>query len=60
MELENIILSEVSQAQRPKAAYPPSYADYRAKTNAAILLDMGNTDGRLHIGGTGQGKQSKT
>jgi hypothetical protein len=42
-ELENIILSEVSQVQRPKIACPPSYVDYRPQTNAAILLDMGHT-----------------
>jgi hypothetical protein len=39
MELENIILSEVSQAQKVKAACSPSYADCRPKTNAAILWD---------------------
>jgi hypothetical protein len=43
MELENIILSEVSQAQKAKIACFPSYADYRLKTNAEILLDMGHT-----------------
>jgi hypothetical protein len=32
MELENIILSQVSQAQK----------DYRPKTNAVILLNMGH------------------
>jgi hypothetical protein len=42
MELENI-LSKVSQAQRTKIAGSPSYADYRPKTNAIILLDMGHT-----------------
>jgi hypothetical protein len=40
MELENIILSEVSQARRPKITCSPSYADFRPKTNAVILLDM--------------------
>jgi hypothetical protein len=40
MELENIILSEVA---RPKITCSPSYADYRPKTNAVILLDMGHT-----------------
>jgi hypothetical protein len=35
MELENIILSEVSQAQRPKATCSPSYVNGRSKTNAA-------------------------
>jgi hypothetical protein len=43
MELENIILSEVSQAQKAKLACSPSYVDYRPKTNAVILLDMGHT-----------------
>jgi hypothetical protein len=37
MELENIILSQVSQAGSP------SYVDYRPKTNAAILLDTSHT-----------------
>jgi hypothetical protein len=39
MELENIILSEVIQLRRSKAACSPYYADYRPKTNTAILLD---------------------
>jgi hypothetical protein len=42
MELENIILSEISQAQKTKIVCSPSYADYRPKTNAAILFDMGH------------------
>jgi hypothetical protein len=37
MDLENFTLSGVSQAQKA------SYADYRPKTNAVILLDMGPT-----------------
>jgi hypothetical protein len=43
MELENIMLSEISQAQRSKITCSPSYADYRPKVNAVILLDMGHT-----------------
>jgi hypothetical protein len=43
MELENIILSEVTQLQKPKITCSPSYADYRPKTNAVILLNMGHT-----------------
>jgi hypothetical protein len=43
MELENIILSEVSQAQKAKNHISPSYANYRPKTNAVMLLDMGHT-----------------
>jgi hypothetical protein len=43
MELVNITLSKISQAQRPKIICSSSYADYRPKTNAVILLDMGHT-----------------
>jgi hypothetical protein len=43
MELENIILSEVTQAQNAKNQCSPSYEDYRAETNGVILLDMGYT-----------------
>jgi hypothetical protein len=43
MKLENIILSEVSQTQRSKIVCSPLYVDYRPKTNAVILLDVGQT-----------------
>jgi hypothetical protein len=44
MELENIIiLREVSWLRSSKILCSPSYVDYRPKTNAAILLDMGHT-----------------
>jgi hypothetical protein len=43
MELENIILSEVSQAQKTKIICSPSYADNRPKIIAVKLLDMGHT-----------------
>jgi hypothetical protein len=33
--------------------------DYRPKTNAAKLLDTGHTEGRLHMGGIGQRKETK-
>jgi hypothetical protein len=42
MGLENIILSEAI-LRRPKLACSPSYVDYRPKTNAIILSDMGCT-----------------
>jgi hypothetical protein len=29
--------------RKPKIACSPSYVDYRPKTNAVILLDMGHT-----------------
>jgi hypothetical protein len=41
MEPENIILSEV-RLRGQKSCFL-SYADYTPKTNAAILLGMGNT-----------------
>jgi hypothetical protein len=35
----------------------PSFVDYRPKTNAAILLDMGHTKEKPYTGGIGQGKE---
>jgi hypothetical protein len=51
MELENIILSEVSQAQKTKNQpyVPSSYADFRSMANAAMLLDLGHTLKGEHI-----------
>jgi phosphoenolpyruvate synthase/pyruvate phosphate dikinase len=44
MELDSIILSEASQAQKAKnhICYP-TYVDYRPKTNTVILLDTDHT-----------------
>jgi hypothetical protein len=42
MQLENIILSEVSQAQKAKN-YTFSLICRLPKTNAVILLDLGHT-----------------
>jgi hypothetical protein len=36
-------LIEVNQLRRPKISCSFSYADYRPKTNAVVLLDMGHT-----------------
>jgi hypothetical protein len=49
MELENIILSEVSQVRRPKFICSPSYADFRSRENAAMLLDLGHMTRGEHI-----------
>jgi hypothetical protein len=49
----------IARLRRPKAACSPSYADFRPKTNAAILLDTGYTKERLCKGGIGQGKETK-
>jgi hypothetical protein len=57
-ELENIILSEVSQAQKAKIICSPSYADYRPKTNAVILLDMDHTLKGEHAWEKGKGKET--
>jgi hypothetical protein len=45
MELESIILSEVSHAQKAKLVCSPSYVDYIPKTSAVMLLNMGHTQG---------------
>jgi hypothetical protein len=63
MELEKIILSEVSQ-KLLTSSYKncsPSYSDYRPKTNAVILLDMGHTLRGVHIRvGQGKGRKPKS
>jgi hypothetical protein len=58
MESKNIILSEVSQSQKAKSCLF-SYADYRPKTNTAILWNTGHTKERSPTGGIGQGKETK-
>jgi hypothetical protein len=59
-EVENIILS-VNQIRlrRSKITCSPSYADYRPKTNATILIDKGHTKGRPCTRGIEQGKEPK-
>jgi hypothetical protein len=49
MELENIILSKVSQAQKTKNHISPSYADFRSRANAAMLLDLAHMTRGEHI-----------
>jgi hypothetical protein len=41
MELENTIVHEV-RLRKPKISCSPTNVDYRPKTNAEILLDMGH------------------
>jgi hypothetical protein len=48
MELENIILSEVSQAQKTKIVCSPSYVDFRSRANTAMWFDLGHIRGE-HI-----------
>jgi hypothetical protein len=40
--IENIIWSEVSQTWKAKIVCSPFYADYRPKTNAVTVLEMGH------------------
>jgi hypothetical protein len=48
MELENIIL-KLARLRSPKIVCSPSYVDFRPKTNAVILLDMGHRLSGEHI-----------
>jgi hypothetical protein len=34
---------KLARLKRPKIVCSPSYADFRPKTNAVVLLDMGHT-----------------
>jgi hypothetical protein len=45
--------------RRPKIACSPSYAGYKLKTNAVILLDVDHTRGKPCIGQIGQGMKTK-
>jgi hypothetical protein len=49
MELENIILSEISQAQKPKIVCSPPYVDTRFRANAAMWLDLYHMTRGEHI-----------
>jgi hypothetical protein len=49
VDLENITLSKVSQAQKGKVVCSSSYVGVRLKTNAVILLDIGHTLKRGHV-----------
>jgi hypothetical protein len=44
MELDYIILSEISQAQRPKIICSPSYVVFRSRANAVMWLDTGKME----------------
>jgi hypothetical protein len=49
--------AKLARLRRPKIICSPSYAEFRPKTNAIILL---NTKRRTHIGGIGKGRKPKT
>jgi hypothetical protein len=42
MELENILLSEFSQAQKTKIVCSPSYADFRSRAYRAMWSNLGH------------------
>jgi hypothetical protein len=45
--------AKLVRIKRPNVAYSPSCVDYRPKTNAAMLWDMGHIKGRPCTGGIG-------
>jgi hypothetical protein len=49
LELENIILSEVSQAQKTKSHLFSFICGLRSRAKAVILLDLGHTLRGEHI-----------
>jgi hypothetical protein len=49
MELENIILSEVSQAQKTRIVCSPSYVNFRSRANAAMWLELDHKTRGEHI-----------
>jgi hypothetical protein len=52
---------KLARLRRPKITCSPSYEDYRPKTNAVILLDMGYTlRGDLTQEEQGKGRKPKT
>jgi hypothetical protein len=50
---------KLARLRRPKEPHVLPHVDYRPKTNASILWNMGHTKGRLHIAEIGQGKETK-
>jgi hypothetical protein len=58
MELENIILSEVSLIQKAKSR-TFSLMEYRPDINTAILRETGQTEGRSHVRGVVLKKEVK-
>jgi hypothetical protein len=58
IDLENIILSEVSQAQKAKNLMFSSYVDYRPKKCSNITGHGSHTKGRPCTGGIGKGKET--
>jgi hypothetical protein len=49
VELENIILTSLARLRRPKSICCLSYADFRSRAKAVMLLDLGHTLRGEHI-----------
>jgi hypothetical protein len=50
---------KLARLRRLKIICSPSYADYRPKINAVILLNVGHTHmGRMHTRGIGKGEET--
>jgi hypothetical protein len=50
MELENIVISEVTRSRKPKAACFPSYMEYRLNKNTSNVIKTGHAKGRSLTG----------
>jgi hypothetical protein len=59
MDLENIILSEVSQAQKTKNRMFSIIVDFKSTANTVVELGS-HVKGRTHMGGMGIGKKPIT
>jgi hypothetical protein len=51
---------KLARLRRTKITCSPSSVDYRPKTNAVILLDMGHTKGRIITGRISKERKLKT
>jgi hypothetical protein len=61
MELENIILSKVRQAQKTKNHMFSPYVNFRSRGKYSNVIGLGSHDKwRAHVGGMGIGRKLKT
>jgi hypothetical protein len=59
MELENIILSKVSQAQKAKNHMFSLICGLQTQNKCSNIIGHGShTKGRMHMGGIGKGKET--
>jgi hypothetical protein len=61
MELENIILSKVSQAQKAKNQMFSLICGLQIENKCSNIIRLGShAKGRMHTGGIGKGRKPKT